>query len=314
MLPIAQERRAVCLKLGLPVTKSRAAFLPRQLGLRRGYCIIAPDWIREETSNDKQDFSFTAQRNRSAHLRRRHSFLLRRPADRARLQHRDAKYCQPHQTSIFIGQRRVLAQVAQPISLAVWNLHSYEKLRAEVDQRRPMEESLRASEKFKTRLIEGSHDCIKVLDLEGRLLSINAGGMKILEICDFNPLYHRYWLEFWPGEHRAAAQAAVEAAHNGGVGHFVGCCPTMLGKPMWWDVIVNPICDSNGKPTFRNWRCFSCRATPNVLARSWMVSRKKRWRYCGTINGQGMCANCRTSSSAARRKSSTCIPTPYAAV
>ena len=31
---------------------------------------------------------------------------------------------------------------------------------------------------FQTRLIEGSLDCIKVLDLDGRLLSMNAGGMK----------------------------------------------------------------------------------------------------------------------------------------
>jgi len=33
---------------------------------------------------------------------------------------------------------------------------------------------------FKTRLIEGSPDCIKVLDLDGRLLSMNAGGMAVL--------------------------------------------------------------------------------------------------------------------------------------
>jgi formate hydrogenlyase transcriptional activator len=133
---------------------------------------------------------------------------------------------------------RTLPEVSQAV----------EKLRAEVEQRRQMEELLRASEEFKTRLIEGSHDCIKVLDLDGRLLSMNAGGMKILEICDFNPLRNNYWIEFWSGEHRTAAEAAVEVARNGGVGHFVGFCPTMMGKPMWWDVVVNPICNSDGKP------------------------------------------------------------------
>ncbi len=123
-----------------------------------------------------------------------------------------------------------------------------EKLRAEIERLRKVEESLRASEEFKTRLIEGSHDCIKVLDLEGRLLSMNAGGMKILEICDFNPLCNSQWVEFWQGEHRASAEAAVAAARAGGVGHFVGFCPTMLGTPMWWDVVVNPICDAQGRP------------------------------------------------------------------
>ena len=38
-------------------------------------------------------------------------------------------------------------------------------------------------EDFQTRLIEGSPDCIKVLDLDGRLLSMNAGGMKALADC-----------------------------------------------------------------------------------------------------------------------------------
>ena len=141
-----------------------------------------------------------------------------------------------------------LQEVAQPISLAVWNLSSFEKLHNEINQRRQIEESLRESEEFKTRLIEGSHDCIKVLDLEGRLLSINTGGMEILEICDFNPLRNTHWVEFWRGEHQASAEAAVITARSGGVGHFVGFCPNMAGKPMWWDVAVNPILGADGKP------------------------------------------------------------------
>ena len=43
------------------------------------------------------------------------------------------------------------------------------------------QEALRESEEFNTRMVEGSQDCIKVLDLDGRLLSMNAGGMAVLE-------------------------------------------------------------------------------------------------------------------------------------
>ena len=50
-----------------------------------------------------------------------------------------------------------------------------------------LEEALRRSEEISTRLIESSRDCIKVLDLEGCLLSMNAHGMRVLEICDFAP-------------------------------------------------------------------------------------------------------------------------------
>src|SRR6185369_11221960 len=95
------------------------------------------------------------------------------------------------------------------------------------------------------RLIEGSHDCIKVLDLEGRLRSMNAGGMKVLEICDLRPLLGSCWMDFWDGEYREAARNAVETARGGGVGRFVGFFATTKTKtPKWWDVSVSPVLDS----------------------------------------------------------------------
>src|SRR5437899_3824602 len=106
-----------------------------------------------------------------------------------------------------------------------------------------------ASEEFRTRLIEGSPDCLKVLDLDGRLLSVNAGGMAVLEICDLKPFIGTAWIDFWQGEDRMAAQAAVKAARNGGLGRFVGFFPTtQTRKPMWFDVVVSPILDADGKP------------------------------------------------------------------
>src|SRR5437667_128651 len=106
-----------------------------------------------------------------------------------------------------------------------------------------------ASADFKTCLIEGSPDCLKVLDLDGRLLSMNAGGMAVLEICDLKPFIGAAWIDFWQGEDRKAAQAAVKAARNGGLGRFVGFFPTtQTRKPMWFDVVVSPILDADGKP------------------------------------------------------------------
>jgi len=111
------------------------------------------------------------------------------------------------------------------------------------------QEALRESEEFNTRMVEGSQDCIKVLDLDGRLLSMNAGGMAVLEICDLGPIRNTSWIEFWQGEDREKARAAVEAARSGGVGRFVGYFPTTVTKkPLWWDVIVNPIKDVQGRP------------------------------------------------------------------
>ena len=63
-------------------------------------------------------------------------------------------------------------------------------------ERRQAVEAQRAKEDSKIRLIEACPDCIKVLDLDGRLLSINAGGMKALEICDPTPIIGSFWIDF----------------------------------------------------------------------------------------------------------------------
>jgi formate hydrogenlyase transcriptional activator len=102
---------------------------------------------------------------------------------------------------------------------------------------------------FEARLIERSPDFIKVLDLDGRLLSVNAGGMAVLEICDIQPFIGSSWIDFWQGADRKAAQAAVKAAREGGIGRFAGFFSTVqTHKPMWFDVMVSPIIDGNGKP------------------------------------------------------------------
>jgi PAS domain S-box-containing protein len=102
---------------------------------------------------------------------------------------------------------------------------------------------------LRERLMEGCPDCIKVLDLEGRLLSMNAGGMKALEIHDLDTVLNALWPNFWEGEDRAKAIEAVKAARAGGIGRFTGFFATAQTKtPKWWDVIVSPILDASGKP------------------------------------------------------------------
>jgi len=111
------------------------------------------------------------------------------------------------------------------------------------------ETSPNAGEDFTRRLIDGSPDCIKVLDLDGRLLSMNAGGMKLLEICNFKPFIGAVWTEFWKGADREAAEAAVQTARGGGVGKFVGLFATVETRtPKWFDVVVSPITDAEGRP------------------------------------------------------------------
>jgi PAS domain S-box-containing protein len=98
------------------------------------------------------------------------------------------------------------------------------------------------------RLIESSDDCIGVLDLEGRLLWMNAGGMRRLGILDFAPLRGSMWCESWPPESRETVRNAVNAAREGGVARFIGCRPATEGGATWWDVALNAIVDKHGRP------------------------------------------------------------------
>ena len=107
------------------------------------------------------------------------------------------------------------------------------------------ERALRESEDFTKQVLRSSADCIKVLDLEGRLLFMNDAGLTLMEIPDLAMVTGKLWTEFWEGDDRAAASAALAAAKAGEVGKFAGCCPTLTGRPKWWDVQVTPMHDAH---------------------------------------------------------------------
>ena len=109
------------------------------------------------------------------------------------------------------------------------------------------EDALRASEAFNRSIIESSVDCIKVLDLEGNLLAM-PNGQRILGMDCIQPFLNTSWIEFWKGDDRQAAQAAVTAAAAGETQSFVGFFRTLLDEPRWWDVVVSPIFNAAGKP------------------------------------------------------------------
>ena len=106
--------------------------------------------------------------------------------------------------------------------------------------------ALHDSEELKNQILHSSADCIKVLDLEGRLQYMNDAGQTLLEIKDLGTYTNKPWSEFWEGDDREAALAALEAAKAGDMGKFVGFCPTTTGQAKWWDVQVTPMLDTQG--------------------------------------------------------------------
>src|SRR5262245_678888 len=120
----------------------------------------------------------------------------------------------------------------------------------DIHERKEYEGALRASEEFGRGVLECSADRIEALDLDGRLMSINTRGMKIMEIDDFSSYADAVWAELWEEEARAAAREAIETAKAGEAGHFIGSGKTAKGELKWWEAIVSPALDPGGKPEF----------------------------------------------------------------
>lgn len=95
-------------------------------------------------------------------------------------------------------------------------------------------------------LFASSADCIKILDLEGRLLLLNAGGVIALELDTPEQLAGATWWSIWPEDTRQLAQQAFESAKTGNINKFHAFCPTAQGAPRWWDVVTNPVFDAAG--------------------------------------------------------------------
>ena len=122
-----------------------------------------------------------------------------------------------------------------------------ERLQDEILEREEAQMALRESEEFNRTITDSSPDCIKILDLEGNLLSMGDRGQKLLCIPDITPYLNTRWIDFYKSEEdRAAATAAVKKAVAGGEGNFIGFFATLHGEPKWWDVRISPIRDATG--------------------------------------------------------------------
>ncbi len=108
-------------------------------------------------------------------------------------------------------------------------------------------ESLQSSEEFNRRIIESSNDCIKILDMDGKITFISDGGRKLREIDDVSSVLNKSWIDFWKGDDQQAAISVINAAKEGEVGRFQGYNPTAKGTPRWWDVSITPIKGAKGR-------------------------------------------------------------------
>jgi len=109
-------------------------------------------------------------------------------------------------------------------------------------------EQYKADSAFLRSILAASGDCIKVLDLEGRVAYMNDGGQALMEVSDFNSIKGCPWPNFLQGENHQEARRALQSAREGKMGRFQGKANTFQGNAKWWDVQVTPIFDEAGQP------------------------------------------------------------------
>lgn len=114
--------------------------------------------------------------------------------------------------------------------------------------RETQDAALRRSEQLARRIYESSPDCVKVLDRDGILLSINGNGRRLMQISDERALIGEPWEHLWPEAERENVRLAVATASSGQIGHFEAMCPTSNGEHRWWDVLVAPLSGDAAAP------------------------------------------------------------------
>jgi PAS domain S-box-containing protein len=119
----------------------------------------------------------------------------------------------------------------------------------DITEQRRAEIELSESEAFLRSILESSADCIKVLDLSGRLIFMNGPGLRAMEIDDLEPLLDKQWTDFLPREQQPDFRRAVENARKGQSSRITALLPTFKGAERWWDIQITPVLDTrSNKP------------------------------------------------------------------
>ena len=116
----------------------------------------------------------------------------------------------------------------------------------EADEQRKLVDVERLSGGFFRSAIESSLDSVQVMDLDGRVLFINRGGLIAFEIDDFATFSGRQGQSLWPEPAATQIGIGLKAALRGETHRFEGLCPTARGVEKWWDVFIAPVHDGAG--------------------------------------------------------------------
>ena len=92
----------------------------------------------------------------------------------------------------------------------------------DITARKRSEEALRQAEELNRRIVESTGDCVKILDLDGRLLYMNPEGVRALELTDAGELLERPLAASSRARSARRRRRPSALARQGGRGRFQG--------------------------------------------------------------------------------------------
>ena len=113
-----------------------------------------------------------------------------------------------------------------------------------------LDAQLRASEEFNRRILATTTDCVMVLDLDGRLISMNECGLGFFSATNFAHVAGHPWAAFWSRpDSRDAVTTALAAAREGRNSRFQAAYEVRPAEDLlWWDIAVAPMNGEDGRP------------------------------------------------------------------
>lgn len=96
-------------------------------------------------------------------------------------------------------------------------------------------------------LLDQTHECIKLLDRDGRILFVNREGANAMELTSPTDLVGQLWVERWPPAARPDVDKSLASARTGRVARIHAARPGPDQSIRWWDITVTPIRSDEGE-------------------------------------------------------------------
>ncbi|MFQ6137041.1 MAG: response regulator, partial [Candidatus Hydrothermarchaeales archaeon] len=123
------------------------------------------------------------------------------------------------------------------------NIKKFELKKEREEFQRRIKES---EERYRT-LVERSSDCICLLDLDGKIIHMNNGGVMLNELDGLEDAIGVYWSKMVKKEYEGLLEESLKKAREGEVVNFQYESVTPKGCNKWWESVVSPIKDHKGK-------------------------------------------------------------------